>query len=531
MAVVDQLNGFILCIVVAGVLLLMLVKLLAITVDPREPPLLTTKIPLIGHLIGLLWYQSGYYHCLLYEFDPTFQSSILTSKDRADKPVPAFTLNVLTSKIYVISSPALVQAAMRSRNLDFEPFIVAVADRMLRVSPEAMETVRGTSADPKEPTYLREVHNVMHSTMQPGAGLLEMNTRVLHTLGGYANDIGKEWEGRNLYRWVRDSFTIAAARSLYGPYNIIEKDPSLIDHLWNFDADQLWLLAGRFPSVFAPKACKARDALQLAFQEYYTAGHDRDASTLVRGRNAMARKWNISIFDIAQFEVTILFVATTNAIPSVFWLLVYILSDPQLVQEVRNEVLAITTFLGREATVDIARFNTHCPVLSSAYNESLRLTNAQVSARCVAADTVLSDSVTGDTFLLKKGNVVQMPSGLQHTSTHVWGANAGSFDAYRFMRREGAMKEERKAQTQGFFPFGGAKHLCPGRSFALAEILGMVSVLVLGFDFRSENGKVHVPPGKPHAFGEAVQKPMYDIPVQVRRRKEFEDIQWKFNVG
>jgi hypothetical protein len=45
---------------VLGVLLIIRQRL-AIQLDPQEPPILKPKIPYIGHIIGLLQYNSGYY--------------------------------------------------------------------------------------------------------------------------------------------------------------------------------------------------------------------------------------------------------------------------------------------------------------------------------------------------------------------------------------------------------------------------------------------------------------------------------------
>ncbi len=39
-------------------------KALHISMDPREPPLIRPKIPLVGHLIGMLRYQTAYFEKL-----------------------------------------------------------------------------------------------------------------------------------------------------------------------------------------------------------------------------------------------------------------------------------------------------------------------------------------------------------------------------------------------------------------------------------------------------------------------------------
>lgn len=33
-------------------------------IDPREPPLISARIPFIGHLIGILWYGPKYYQII-----------------------------------------------------------------------------------------------------------------------------------------------------------------------------------------------------------------------------------------------------------------------------------------------------------------------------------------------------------------------------------------------------------------------------------------------------------------------------------
>lgn len=30
--------------------------------DPREPPMVSSKIPIIGHLLGMMWYGLGYWN-------------------------------------------------------------------------------------------------------------------------------------------------------------------------------------------------------------------------------------------------------------------------------------------------------------------------------------------------------------------------------------------------------------------------------------------------------------------------------------
>ena len=79
-------------------------------------------------------------------------------------------------------------------------------------------------------------------------------------------------------------------------------------------------------------------------------------------------------------------------------------------------------------------------------------------------------------------------------------------------------------------PFGGGKHLCPGRNFAFAEILGMMTVLLLGFEVRGVTEKfLQMPTPK---FGEAVPKPLDNGAggsVGIERRNGWENVEWRFS--
>lgn len=65
----------------AAIFLLVWQKL-QVKIDPQEPPLLKPKIPIIGHLIGLVWYRMEYYHQLRYGVVISSNLSLLTFGQR-----------------------------------------------------------------------------------------------------------------------------------------------------------------------------------------------------------------------------------------------------------------------------------------------------------------------------------------------------------------------------------------------------------------------------------------------------------------
>ena len=305
------------------------------------------------------------------------------------------------------------------------------------------------------------------------------------------------------------------------------------------------------PSVVVPKAFKGRLAIQNALQEYFLAGHnsDPDVSPYARARAELLRKSGFSEADIGRFEIANIHVALSNASPTFFWLLLFIASDPQLTRDIRAELSNVASATDQESkhemTIDIRNISEACPLLMSAFQETMRLTDSQVATRIVREDTILSDS--RNSYLLKKGAIVQIPGGIIHNSTTLWGPDATTFNPRRFLKTElnsskkemsGADKEQEKLRKKAFAPFGGGMHLCPGRHFASGEILGSVAILIMGYDITTKAGETLPAPmsgeWKTIKFAEAVAKPMgrlTSVGARVRRRQGFENVIWKFETG
>jgi cytochrome P450 len=304
----------------------------------------------------------------------------------------------------------------------------------------------------------------------------------------------------------------------------------------DFETDLLWIMVQALPTVIARKAFYGRAAVNDAFQKYYAAGLEKNASSLVKGRAEAARKYGIKERAMADFEIAILYTAITNTIPGSFWFLSYIVSCPSLLSEIRTEVSQIMTRKSVDGVdtmeMDITGFQKKCPLLCSAWEETLRLVNSFSSVRMVVKDTMFADK-----YFLKAGSVVQMPSGVTHNSPEIWGEDAATFNPRRFIRSDGkqdlATREKRKVQTQGYFPFGGGKHLCPGRHFAFTEVMGFVATLVYGFDFSMADGSgtLKMPKLAKQKIGTAVRKPATDVDILIKRREEFGGVKWTYFVG
>lgn len=165
----------------------------------------------------------------------------------------AFTLKIFAARIYVICEPSLIQAAYRNtKAFDFTAFVVDSSKRAFNIGEHGMKIIRGETSpdyDPKGPflngnngrSYLNENHKLMVEYLGPGKSLLELNKGVLGAVAESLNGFGEDFGKVNLYRWMRDTLTLATSTSLYGPHDPVSADHSLIDSLW------LAIIPGRCP--------------------------------------------------------------------------------------------------------------------------------------------------------------------------------------------------------------------------------------------------------------------------------------------
>lgn len=106
-----------------------------------------------------------------------------------------------------------------------------------------MKIIRGETSpdyDPKGPflngnngiSYLNENHGLMVEYLGPSGSLLELNKGVLSAVADILNKLDQNSGKVSLYKWIRDTLTLATSASLYGPHDPVSANHSLIDSLW-----------------------------------------------------------------------------------------------------------------------------------------------------------------------------------------------------------------------------------------------------------------------------------------------------------
>ncbi|KAJ5825231.1 cytochrome p450 protein [Penicillium riverlandense] len=448
---------------------------------PQEPPVITSVVPFVGHLLGMI-VNGGRY----------IKSIGITNRDK-----PIFTLPMPRSRIYVVTDPVLAAAVQRaSRALSFTPLVPDITKRVLGLDDATVAAVR-QNLDPEPGDdrrgFLADMHDMMYRHLGPGEALESLSsgaaTELSRQINTYVADLQHRQPGGvpavkvDLLEWVRHFVTVGTAQFLYGPNNPIAVHPELEQAFWDFDHGLGLLLMGLAPSITARKPYRGREALASAFTEYITAGYEREAAAIVRKRVAIAEEYGWPASSTARSELSFLFAGIVNTATTTFWVVLQIFARPELLAAVRSE---LSKFAGKgegERTLSMDGVKNECPILQAVFRECLRLGSNNFSTRLVKTDTLLVER-----YLLKANSVVQVAGGVIHADKQIWGDDVDVFNPGRFLKPQQGGSARPSVHPAAFRSFGGGKTLCPGRHFATIEILSLVAMIVLTFDLEAVGG-------------------------------------------
>ena len=249
---------------------------------------------------------------------------------------------------------------------------------------------------------------------------------------------------------------------------------------------------------------------------------------MIRARYTNATRHGITPLNQARLEVGTLIGILANTIPTIFYLLVHIYRDTDLLSDIRAE-LATQDFLGTPEQLaqnpKLLSLPELCPLLHSTFQELLRVHALGTSARYILDDVLLDDK-----YLLQKGMIVQMPMAVMHNDPSAWGDDVASFQPQRFLKSKNAssstssyQKIKRNNNMTAYRPFGGGASLCPGRHFVTLETMALAACLVARWDMSPVHGEGEggwkVPVQRQESMATNVFPPAKDVRVKMTLRE------------
>ena len=417
-----------------------------------------------------------------------------------DKPI--FTLPVPGSRLYIVTDPSLAAAAQRASNvLSFTPVVPDITKRVLGLDAKTVALIRqNLDPEPGDPRgFLADTHDMVYSHLGPGEFLTEFTCDAAHELHRQLDIYADDLQDRNvisepvdLHFWLQHLVTVGTAHFLYGPNNPIAEQPELEQMFWDFDRGLGPLLIDLFPSITARKPYRGREAVVKGFVRYLEGGyHKTSGSKFAQKRIGIASEYGWDTDNMARSELSFLFAGITNTTITTFWAVLRIFADVDLLAAVRAELGGTTVSPKSAKTIELSieHVRSNSPILQAVVKECMRCYSDNSGTRLVQSDNMLADK-----YFLRAGSILQIAGGVIHSDASIWGDDASMFNHERFLQID---KKERQVHPAAFRAFGGGKTLCPGRHFAMSEILSFVAMVVTMFDIEStEEGQSITIPDK-----------------------------------
>lgn len=417
-----------------------------------------------------------------------------------------------------MTDPSLAVIVQRaSRALSFTPLVPGITKRVLGLDARTIDIVK-QNLDPSPGEgrgFVADIHDMLYTYLGPGEDLDEMGceaTQVLYEQVGQYVELIKERASHSgtvdFLAWVRHFVAAGTAIFLYGPHNPFAVDPTLEKAFWDFDHGLGGLLMGIVPSLTAAKPYNGRERLARAFHEYLEKGQHERASRIVQNRIGIAEEYGCTMDMTARFELSFLFAGIVNTATTTFWVVLQILSRPDLLTKVRAEVEGARRqseiYFGR-GVISSNVVKDQCPNLVAVFRECLRIGSENFSSRLVKEDVMLADK-----YFLRRGSVIQIAGSVIHADGDIWGKDVADFNHRRFLGKPGV-------HPAAFRAFGGGKTLCPGRHFATTEVIMLAALMIISFDFAAVDGQpIEVPEKNDCIMPVHVLEPLTKEPVHLR---------------
>ncbi|XP_020137324.2 prostacyclin synthase isoform X1 [Microcebus murinus] len=473
---------------------------------PGEPPLALGSIPWLGHALDFGRDAAGF----------------LTRMK--EKHGDIFTVLVGGRYVTVLLDPHSYDAVVweARAKLDFHAYAVFLMERIFDV-----QLPHFSPSDEKA----RMRPTLLHRELQTLTEAMYANLRTV--LLGDAAEAGGGWREMGLLDFSYSLLLRAGYLTLYGiealPRTPESQAQDLVhsaDVFHTFrqldlllpklargslsvgDKDRVGSIKGRLWKLLSPARLATRAHRSKWLESYLQHLEEMGVSEEMQARALVLQLW----------------ATQGNMGPTAFWLLLFLLKNPEALAAVRGELEQVL----RQADQPVSQMTTlpqkaldSMPVLDSVLSESLRLTAAPFITREVVADLAMP-MADGREFNLRRGDRLLVFPFLSPQKDPEIHTDPEVFKYDRFLNPDGSEKKDfykdGKRLKHYNMPWGAGHNQCLGRTYATNSIKQFVFLVLVHLDLELIGADVEVPEFDLSRYGFGLMQPEHDVPVRYRIR-------------
>ncbi|XP_030606908.1 cytochrome P450 7B1-like isoform X2 [Archocentrus centrarchus] len=221
-----------------------------------------------------------------------------------------------------------------------------------------------------------------------------------------------------------------------------------------------------------------------------------NVSEFIRTRSEVFEQYDtLRDVDKAAHHFAILWASVGNTVPATFWAMYYLVSHPEALQFIRQELEDVLRLSGVEFSKDkeVTLTQEHLEKLlymESAIEESLRLSSSSMNIRVAQEDFSLRLDAEYS-MAIRKGDIITLYPKTMHLDPEIYeDPETFRFDRYvqDGQKKTNFYKDGQKLKYY-LMPFGSGATKCPGRFFAINEVKQFLCVLLLYLDLQLEEGQ------------------------------------------
>ncbi|XP_063779864.1 cytochrome P450 7B1 [Pseudophryne corroboree] len=462
------------CAVAAG-LLLVTVSLMWVTLRrrrDREPPLDNGWLPFFG---------------FAYQFSKNPLRFLISQQE---KHGDIFTIRLAGRYITFFMDPTQFQYVIRNgKKLDFHEFSNEMASRTFGYPPLS------EAQHPQLRDNMHKIYKIMQG--KPLDKLTDSMMKSLQHVFKWKFSQATDWKTEKMYQFCCSIMFEASFMTLYGRDPVADGRKvisEMREKFTKFDAKFPYLVIN-IPMALLGDTKNIRAQL-IDFFMPQKMDTWLDLAEVIQARKEILEQYDVlRDYDKAAHHFAFLWASVGNTIPATFWAMYYLVSHPEALAAVRDEIDHLLQSTGQKQGADYDIHITreqldNLVLLGSAVNESLRLCSASMNIRVVQVDFLL-ELEDDQAVSLRKGDFVALYPPALHKDPEVF-ENPEEYKYDRFVE-DGKEKTTfyKKGKKLKYFlmPFGSGISKCPGRFFAVNEIKQFLTALLVYVDMELVENK------------------------------------------